>query len=47
MVHVLNDFPKEYDVILEGLENHHTASREYVLTIEVICKKKNPPVQKN
>ena len=38
MINVLNNLHKEYDVILNDLENHLTASRDDVLTIEVIHK---------
>ena len=39
MFHVLNNLPKEYDMILDRLENHLTSSRGDTWTIEVICKK--------
>ena len=41
MIHVLNNLPKEYNVILDGLENHLTATGENALTIDSICKKLN------
>ena len=41
MIHILNNFPKEYDVILDGLESCLTAIGDDALTIEVICKKIN------
>ena len=37
IIHVLNNLPKEYDLILDGLENHLTDA----LTIDSICKKLN------
>ena len=33
-IHSLNNLPKEYDVILDGLENHLTATGENALTID-------------
>ena len=39
MIHVLNNLPKEYDVILDGLENYLTSSSEDALTIEALCEK--------
>ena len=41
MMHDLNNFPKEYDIILDGLENCLTASGNDALTIEVIYKNEN------
>ena len=41
MIHVLNNLSEEYNVILDGIENHLTSSGYEVLTIEVICKKLN------
>ena len=41
MIHVLNNLPEEYDVILDGLENHLTATRDEALTIHSICTKLN------
>ena len=41
MIHILNNLPKEYHVILDGLENHLTATRDNALTIDLICKKLN------
>ena len=41
MIHVLNNLPEEYDVILDGLENHLTATRDDALTIDSIRKKFN------
>ena len=41
MIHVLNIFPKESDVILDGLENHLMLSIDDALTIEVIQEKWN------
>ena len=39
MILILNNLHREYDVILDGLENCLTASGDDVLTIGVICKK--------
>ena len=39
LIHVLNNLPNEYDVILDGFENHVTLSGDDSLTIEVICEK--------
>ena len=36
MIHILNNFPKEYDVILNGLENCLMATEENALTIDSI-----------
>ena len=41
MIHVLNNFPKDYDVILNGLEICLTVTENDALTIDVICKKLN------
>ena len=41
MIHILNSLPKENDVILDGLENHLTASRDDALAMKVIHKKVN------
>ena len=41
VVHVLNNLPKEYNVILDGLENHLKSYKDDALTIEVIHKKLN------
>ena len=38
MIHILNNLPEEYYVILDGLENRLTASGDDALTIEVIHK---------
>ena len=38
MIHVLNNLPKEYNVILDGLENHVTTTGNYALTIDSICE---------
>ena len=46
MIHVLNNLPKEYDVILDGLENRLTATRENALTIDSICEKLNHRYEK-
>ena len=47
MIHVLNNWPKKYDVILDGLENCLTATGIDVLTIDSICKKLNYRYKKN
>ena len=41
MIHVLNNLPKEYDVILNGLENRLMATGDDALTIDSISKKLN------
>ena len=41
MIHVLNNLPKEYDVVLDGLENHCMVIGNDALTIAVICKNFN------
>ena len=41
MIHILNNLPKEYDIILDGLENHLTATGNNVLRIDMIRKKLN------
>ena len=46
-IHVLNNLPEEYNVILNGLDNHLTLSGDDMLTIEVICEKLKPLVQKD
>ena len=39
MVHILNNIPEEYDVILDGLENHLMSSGPDVFMLEVIFEK--------
>ena len=39
LIHVLNNLPKKYDVILNELENHLTTTRDDSLTINSIHKK--------
>ena len=39
MIHVLNNLLKEYDIILNRLKNHLTATGDDALTIYSICKK--------
>ena len=46
MIHVLNNLPEEYDVILDGLENRLTATGENALTIDLIRKKLNQRYEK-
>ena len=41
MIHVLNNLFEEYNVILDGLENHLTVTGENALTIDSICEKLN------
>ena len=41
MIDILNNLTKEYDVILDGLENYLTLSGNDALTKEVICKNLN------
>ena len=41
MIHVVNNLPKDYNVILNGLENCLMATGDDELTINVICKKLN------
>ena len=47
MIHVLNNLPNEYYVILHGLKYCLMVSRDNVLTIEVICEKLNHQYKKN
>ena len=35
MIHILNNLPEEYDVILDGLENHLMMNGPYMVTNEV------------
>ena len=46
MIHVLNNLPEEYYVILDGLENRLTATRENALTIDSIREKFNHRYEK-
>ena len=41
MIHILNNLSEEYDVILNKVENHLTATGDYALTIDSNCKKLN------
>ena len=41
IIHVLNNFPNKYDVILDGLENCLALSDDDALTIEVLREKSN------
>ena len=45
-IHVLNDLPKEYDVILDLIENLLTLSGINTLTTEVIKEKLNDRYKK-
>ena len=44
MIHILNNLPKDYDIILDRLKNHLTSSGDDVLT--VICTKLNHQYEK-
>ena len=46
MIHVLNNMPKEYDMILDGLENHFTLSSDDSLTVEVVWETFNDGYKK-
>ena len=46
MIHVLNNLPDDYNVILDGLENCLMVTRDDVLTIDVMCEKLNHAVTK-
>ena len=46
MIHISNNLPKEYDVILDGLKNHLMATRENALIIDTIHKKLNHRYEK-
>ena len=46
MIHILNNLPEEYDVILDGLENGLTVIGENALTIDTIRKKLNHRYEK-
>ena len=39
MIHILNNFSKEYHVLLDGLENHLKGTGENDLAIDSICIK--------
>ena len=39
MIHILKNLPKEYDIILDGLENCLMVTGDNALTIGSICKK--------
>ena len=39
MIHILNNLPKEYDVIFDGLENRLTSDGDDTLIIEVMREK--------
>ena len=41
MIHILNNFPQEYHVILDWLKNYLTASRDDVSILQVIWEKLN------
>ena len=46
MIHVLNNLPMEYTVILNGLKNRLTATRDNALTTDLICEKLNHRYEK-
>ena len=46
MIHILNNLPEEYDVILDGLENRLTVIGENALTIDTIREKLNHRYEK-
>ena len=46
MIHILNNLPEEYDVILDRLKNHLTVTRENALTIDLIHEKLHHRYQK-
>ena len=46
MIHIVNDLPEEYDVILDGLENHLTTPGDDALNIDSIHKKMNQRYKK-
>ena len=46
IIHILNNFPKDYNVILDGLKNCLTVTGDYALTIIVIHKKFNHRYEK-
>ena len=46
MIHVIDNFPDEYVIILVVLENHHRSSDPNAMVIEVICKKMNHQLEK-
>ena len=41
MIHFLNNLPKDYDVILNGLEKCHTATGDHALSSDMIHEKLN------
>ena len=41
MIYILINFPEDYDVILKGLENCLTVTRDNAPTIDMIHKKLN------
>ena len=47
MIHVLNNLPEEYNVILDGLKNRLMATGENALTIDLICEKLNHRYKKS
>ena len=47
MINVLNNLPKDYDVVLNGLQNCLMATGDHAMTIYVICKKFNHGYERN
>ena len=47
VIHILNHLPKEYDVILDGLENRLTVTGDDALTIDSIREKFNHRYEKS
>ena len=41
IIHILNNLPKDYVVILDGLKHHLTVTGDNALTIDEIPKKMN------
>ena len=46
MIHILNNLPKDYNMILDGLENRLTATGDNMLTIDLIKTKKKKKLKK-
>ena len=46
MIHVLNNLPEEYDVVMDGLENQLMLTGPDVLIIKVICDELNQCTKK-
>ena len=39
LLHILNNLPKEYDVVLDGLESRLDETGDKALTLEIVCEK--------